>query len=84
MDIRFISKGKDRWEIELTSEDHTLTNLVRELVWEHKGEAAYKIEHPLVGRPSLFVTGKNPKKLLEASADQIVKMSEQVEKAFSK
>ena len=62
MELKFTSKGKDRWEIELTSEDHSMANLVRELVWENKGEAAYRMEHPLVGRPNLLVTGSNPKK----------------------
>ena len=83
MDIRFAAKSADKWEIELASEDHTLVNLLRELVWENKGEAAYRTEHPLIGKPTLVVMAKDPKKVLEKSADAITKLCKQVEKAFS-
>lgn len=77
-----LSKKDNEWEIELTSEDHTLVNLLRELSWENNGEAAYKLKHPLLGLPQLKVIAKNPKTVLEKCSKQIIKLSTDFEKSF--
>ena len=82
MDIKMLSKKDNEWVIELTSEDHTLTNLLRELSWENGGEAAYKLNHPLLGVPQMKVVAKSPKKVLEKTTSQIIKMSKEFGKAF--
>jgi len=82
MDIKMLSKKDKEWVVELTSEDHTLANLLRELSWENGGEAAYRLEHPLVGKPRMKVVARNPKKVLEKTTKQIIRMSKTFEKAF--
>ncbi|MBR9681552.1 MAG: DNA-directed RNA polymerase subunit L [Candidatus Altiarchaeota archaeon] len=82
MEVKMLSKKDNEWVVELTSEDHTMANLLRELSWENGGEAAYKLEHPLLGKPQLKVMAKSPKKVLEASSKQMIKMSNDFEKAF--
>jgi DNA-directed RNA polymerase subunit L len=84
MRIKSLSKKKDSWDFKLVSEDHTLANLIKELSWRHKGEAAYKVEHSLLGEPIIRVSASNPKTVLKAVAKDIVKISSDVEKAFSK
>ena len=84
MQIRKLSKKANLWEFQLVSEDHTLANMIKELSWRHKGEAAYKVEHSLLGEPIVRVSASNPKTVLKAVAKDIVKFSTEVEKAFSK
>lgn len=84
MKIKSLSKKKDVWEFQLVSEDHTLANLIKELSWRHKGEATYKVEHSLLGKPIVRVKASNPKTVLNAVSKDIVKLSSDVEKAFSK
>jgi DNA-directed RNA polymerase subunit L len=84
MRIRILAKRKNDWEFQLRSEDHTFANLVRELCWENGGEATYKVEHSLLGEPVVRVISPNPGKVLRKVAKDVVKLSEGVEKAFSK
>ncbi len=84
MKIKRLSKKKESWEFRLSSEDHTLANLIRELSWKNKGEAVYRVEHPLLGGPVVKVSASNPQAVLRKVAKEIVRLSEAVEKAFSK
>jgi len=84
MKIKRLTKKKGMWEFQLISEDHTLANLVRGLSWRHGGEAAYKVEHPLLGEPIVRVSAVDPKTVLKAVAKDMVKLSSEVEEAFSK
>jgi DNA-directed RNA polymerase subunit L len=82
MEVKMLSKKDHEWVVELTSEDHTLANLIRELSWENGGEAAYKLKHPLLGQPQIKLVAKDPKKVLEKTTKQIIKLSKDFEKAF--
>ncbi|HDR53462.1 MAG TPA: hypothetical protein ENN60_02195 [archaeon] len=82
MDIKLLNKAPNQWEVELTSEDHTLANLLRELSWQFGGEAAYKLEHPLLGRPRLKVAARNPKKVLTEASAELVNLGRDFEKTF--
>lgn len=84
MKLRQLSKRQNSLEFQLRSEDHTFANLVKELAWKHGGEAAYRMEHPLLGEPKVKVISDEPKKVLQKVAKDIVGMSKKVEKAFSK
>jgi len=84
MKIKILSKKKNSWEFQLLSEDHTLANLIREFSWRHKGEAAYNVKHSLLGEPIVRVSASDPKAVLKAVSKDIVKLSSDVEKAFSK
>ena len=82
MEVKMLSKKDNEWNVEFTSEDHTFVNLLREASWDNGGEAAYKLEHPLVGIPNFKVVAKDPKKVLEKANKQIEKMSRDFQKAF--
>ena len=73
-------KSKNKWVFILESEDHTFANLVRELCWKFGGEAAYRVEHPLLARPKLKVVADNPREVLEKVAKEIQKLAKGVEK----
>ncbi|MBR9689367.1 MAG: hypothetical protein GOV01_00520 [Candidatus Altiarchaeota archaeon] len=83
MDIKRVSKATGMLEFQLIGEDHTLANLIRELSWSNGAEATYKINHPLLGNPIVKIISKNPKTALQKVSKNIVKLSKDVEKAFS-
>ena len=82
MNIKVMSRGKNKLEIALLDQDHTLANLVRELSWKRGGEAAYEVEHPLTGKPVVKIFADDPKKVLAAAAKDISSLASKVEKAF--
>ncbi|MBR9680567.1 MAG: hypothetical protein GOU98_01960 [Candidatus Altiarchaeota archaeon] len=82
MEIKKLSKKDGVWEFQLVSEDHTLANLVKELSWLHKAEAGYRVDHPLIGKPTVKVVAKNPKASLDKVAKDIVKLSKSVQNAL--
>lgn len=77
MEIRVSEKDKNRVEIELVAEDHTLCNALRnELCKDNDVKAAaYKIEHPLASNPIILVETKkgNPRKTITKAADSLKK-----------
>lgn len=79
MDIKVLEDKENRMVVELTSEDHTFANLIRKLLWEDKDvdSAAYRIEHPLVGKPQLMVVTKKgePRKALIKAAERMKEIS---------
>jgi DNA-directed RNA polymerase subunit L len=82
MDIEVLNKKEGVLEFKLKTEDHTMANLIRELSWKFKGEAAYKVPHPLVGQPVVKIVAEDPKAVLSKVSKEIVKLSEEAEKAF--
>ena len=82
MDIKRLSKKDGVWEFQLISEDHTMANLVKELAWSHSAEAAYRVDHPLIGQPTVKVVAKNPKTALDKVAKDIVKLSKSIQSAL--
>ena len=82
MEIEKLVKKQNVWEFGLKSEGHSLANLVRELSWKFRGEAAYQVDHPLTGHPVVRVVADNPKIVLTKVSSEIVKLSRKVEKAF--
>lgn len=51
MSVKIIKKDKERLELELKEEDHTIGNLLRStlLLDKHVKEAGYQVIHPLTG-----------------------------------
>ncbi len=75
MEISIIKEEKNKLEIEIAGEDHTLCNALRKELWKNKDVkvAAYNIEHPLVSQPRFIIqTNKDdPKKTLAKAADSL-------------
>jgi DNA-directed RNA polymerase subunit L len=60
MKINVIKEDKTELEIEVVGEGHTLCNALRETLGENKEvlEAKYRIEHPLLSDPRIFIKVK--------------------------
>ena len=88
MEIKVVDETQSKISIELTSEDHTLANLLRKTLWEDPNVevAAYRMEHPLTGKPLLMVQTKSgePKEALKKAAGRIEKRANELAGLFSK
>lgn len=69
--VRIVKMSEDSIELELEGEDHTLCNvLCKELFNDkHVVFAAYHIDHPLVGKPRIYVQTDGSKAPLQAIID---------------
>jgi DNA-directed RNA polymerase subunit L len=85
MKLELVSKEADIVRIKVEGEDHTLLNLLRENAWGQKADqATYIVERPYLSTPELVIKGKNAMKILEASVQEIVQQSNDLEKEFSR
>ena len=85
MKLELVSLEGNAAKISISGESHTLLNLLRETAWKQKPEnATYKVEHPFLTNPELIVKGKNPLKILEDSAQEIIDQAKDLGKEFSK
>ena len=88
MEIKVVEDTKNKISVELTSEDHTLANLMRKTLWEDSNIdiAAYRMEHPLTGKPLLMVstTKGTPKEALQKAAEKIAKRGKELADLFKK
>jgi len=83
MKIELVSKETDKIKVKIEGENHTLLNLLRENAWGQKADqATYVVERPYLSTPELVIKGKNPMKILEGSAQEIVQQSKELEKEF--
>jgi len=64
MKLNITKEDEEGFEIEIEGEDHTLCNLLVASLNKNDGVefAAYKIEHPLIGKPKVFLKLKNIEK----------------------
>ncbi len=73
--VKILKLTEKSLELELEGEDHTLCNaLCKELFNdEHVVFAAYHIDHPLVGKPRVYVEtdGKDPIQAVIEAAERI-------------
>jgi DNA-directed RNA polymerase subunit L len=88
MEIKVVENNKNKMKVELTSEDHTLANLLRKTLWEDSSVdiAAYKMDHPLTRKTILMVTTTKgaPKDALKKAAGRIEKRAKELASLFSK
>ncbi len=87
MKIEFLKNEKNKIELKIIGEDHTLCNILRRELWNDNDVdvAAYTIDHPLVSDPIMLVETKksDPKKALLNAADSLKKQIEELKKSFS-
>jgi len=67
-------------EIELEGEEHSIPNALREILIEEKDVefAAYKIPHPQVGKPQLYLRTKS-KKAIDVLQEAVKKLRKDAE-----
>ncbi|MHA1832438.1 MAG: DNA-directed RNA polymerase subunit L [Candidatus Baldrarchaeia archaeon] len=87
MKIKILERTDREMEFELEGEGHTLCNLLRKVLLEDEDVtfAGYRIEHPLIGKPKVYVRTNGEKDPLEAvieAAKKIKKMAEEFREAF--
>ncbi len=58
MKIRVVKRTENHLELEVEGEDHTLCNLIKKALLEDENVvfAGYKIDHPLLSNPRIYVT----------------------------
>lgn len=88
MEVKFITKEKNMVEVEVAGFDTSLLNSIVEKLINAKGVemAAYKVEHPLVGIPTLMVKTKgatDAASLILKTLDEIENETEEFKKKFS-
>jgi DNA-directed RNA polymerase subunit L len=77
MDVKILTNEKNVLEMELKGADQSLAQLLAEKLSDDKDVefASFKVEHPLVGEPKIFVRTKKgePGKLVLEKLDEIKK-----------
>lgn len=89
MKIKVIEDKKNKMVVQIEGVSHGFCNVLkRELLDnKHVKSAAYKVEHPLIGTPTVMVEtdGKDtPKAALLKAAEKLSKKSSELKKKFSK
>ena len=86
MQIEFLQKEKDRWEIKLIKETHTFCNLMRKELWNDKDikNAGYSIKHTLTEDPILIVESKNPEKSIKNTIQSLKNQNKDFLAKFNK
>lgn len=81
MEVKVISEGKNRLEVEITGEDHTLGNYLRATLLSVKGvkQAGYDIVHPLTGGIRVVVVTEEGLAPRAAFAEALSRMGREVE-----
>ena len=89
MEVKILEDKNNRLLLELVGETHTFGNAIRHVLWEddHVKMSGYKVEHPLVSNPVLFIEtdGKgSPRKALKHAINLASKKIEALESEFKK
>lgn len=75
MEVKILLNEKNAMELELVGADQSLAQLISEKLNQDKDVefASYKMEHPLLGNPKLYVRTKKgePDKLLLSKIEEI-------------
>jgi len=88
MEIKVVKKNEKTLVIETPEETSTLTNLLRENLWQDKNvsEAAHIKEHPYLSNPKILVTTSrgSPQTALEKAAERISDQAKEFKEEFKK
>ena len=88
MELEIKEQSKNKIIFEITGEDHTFSNLLRDKLWDQKGviTSGYNIKHPLVGKPKFIVETEgsiNVKDVLLSASKDVMKDLKNFEKSIS-
>ena len=86
MEIEVLKDEKNKYEVKIKEEQHTILNLLSKELFNDKNIefAGYKVEHPLINEAILSISGKNPKKSIKDAITRIQKQIDDFEKQVSK
>lgn len=85
MKLELLESKKEKWQLEIEGEDHTLLNLLREKSWDEGAkQSSYMIKHPYLSKPVITVIGANPKKILADAAQSIINDAQSFGKEFKR
>ena len=88
MEIIVLEKTKNRLMIKIEGEGHTLSNALKEELYNDKKvvAAGYYIKYPQISRPvfTIETSGKDPKKALIDAASRLKKKNKEFLKEFLK
>ena len=89
MKIKIKEEKKNRLVLEIKGEGHAFCNALKKELWndKHVKVAAYKIDHPLIGIPTIIVEtdgSESPKKALTEAAKRLGKLTDKFKSVFLK
>lgn len=86
MEIEFLEKEKEKWEVKLIGETHTFCNILRKELWNDKDlkQAGYFIKHTLTDHPTLVVESKSPEKSIKSAIQSLKKQNKEFLTKFNK
>jgi DNA-directed RNA polymerase subunit L len=88
MELKIVKEDDKTLFLEVPGETYTLTNTIRESLWEDKNvsEAAEVKEHPYLSQPKIFVkvTKGSPREALEKAAERIAEKAREFGEEFKK
>ena len=88
MEIKVLKEDKNRIELEIVGEDHTLCNSIRDELWNQDSVeiSAYNIKHPLISNPVMLVevSKGDPKTALNSAVSSLKKQIKELKDIFSK
>jgi DNA-directed RNA polymerase subunit L len=88
MEVKVLEQDEKKLVLEVAGETITLTNLLREELWNDSGisEAAHIKEHPYLSEPKIFVKSSrgNPVLALKKASKRLVGHVEEFREEFKK
>ncbi len=86
MDVTMKKSGTDTLNVEINGDEHTLSNILREELWNDStvSFAAYEKKHPYLGNPKLIIKSKDPVKSLKGAVKRCSDNVSEFEKLFVK
>jgi len=82
MEVKILEMGKNHLKLAIKGEDHTYLNLLQHTLLEDSDVeiAKYRIPHPLVSTPELYIKTKkkNPVEVLKKANERIAKECEEL------
>lgn len=89
MKVRVIKRTENQLELEVEGEDHTLCNLLKKALLkdENVAFAGYKIDHPLLSNPKIYVTtnqGVPPEDALRVATEYLKNIFGEFKDSLSK
>lgn len=86
MEVKVKKESKDKLTVEIQGDRHTLSNLLRDELWNDPTVtlAAYEKKHPYLGNPKIIVKAKDPMKSLKDALKRTQDHVSDFEKQFTK
>ncbi len=89
MNVKILKQGENHLELEIKGEDHTLCNLLKKALLKNKDVvfAGYKIEHPLLSEPHLYISTNgnvSPKEVMTNTVVRLKSLLNEFKEHFSK